>query len=145
MSPAPDIPALLNLLASPHLPTAIRAARDLRWLSESDPAALYPHRKPLIRCAMNTQDLRVRWNLITAVGHLPLKGSDHALVIDWLFTCLDDPSGLVRTKSLQALFDLSATHPTLRTRILPFAHRFLESGTPAMRARARHLVKLLTK
>ena len=141
MQPA-AIEEVLKRLMAPKAATAIRAARDLRWITEQDPASLYGIRKTVLREAMRTSEVRVHWNLIIVLGRLPLRRDDKALVVDWFFERLADDSGLVRTMALQALFDLSASDPRLRSRVEPFAQRFVEDGTPAMRARARRLLKI---
>ncbi len=89
---------------------------------------------------MRTTEMRVLWNLILVVGRLPMRGKERAAVVDWLFKRLGDEGGLVRTMALQALFDLSEEDVALRRRVIPFAERFLEMGTPAMRSRARNLL-----
>jgi hypothetical protein len=72
-----------------------------------------------------------------------LKGADKALAVDLMFERLRDRSGLNRTMAMQALMDLSEQDKALRTRVMPMVLEFVESGTPAMRARARRLLGVL--
>ena len=132
---------LLESLSSPHKPTAERAARTLKKISEADRAILYPLRKPLLKAAFAAQDVRVQWNLTIVIGRLPLTGRDRAIAIDLMYERLTDKSGLNRTFAMQALMDLSESDPALRTRILPILREALERGTPAMQARAKRLLK----
>jgi hypothetical protein len=122
--------------------SAERAARALKHISEADPTALYAWRRKLLQIAFAVQDVRVQWNLTIVIGRLPLRGADKGVAIDLMFERMRHPSGLNRTFALQALFDLSANDAQLRTRVLPLVHEALESGTPAMRARARRLLKV---
>jgi len=64
--------------------------------------------------------------------------------VDWLFERLRDSSPLTRTFALQALMDLGKSDPALRLRAIPIAHKFAETGSAAMRARARKPLKQFT-
>ena len=83
----------------------------------------------------------MQWNLTIAIGRLPLKGREKDLAVDLMYERLRDPSGLNRTFAMQALIDLSEGDAALRKRVLPIVHEALEYGTPAMKARARRLLK----
>ena len=117
-----------------------RAARTLKKIAEVDGVALFAWRKTLLAEASRAVDVRVQWNLTIVLGKLPLHGDDKALAVDLMFNRLQDPSGLNRTMAMQALIDLSENDAGLRARTLPIVHTFLESGTPAMRARARKVL-----
>jgi hypothetical protein len=118
-----------------------RAARTLKKISEADAAALYAWRNKLLAEALRATDVRVQWNLSIVLGRLPLKGADKALAVELMFERLRDKSGLNRTFALQALMDLSANDAALRARAMPIVREFMEYGTPAMKARARRLMK----
>jgi hypothetical protein len=120
---------------------AERAARGLKKIAEADRAALYPYRKALLKEAFMATDVRVQWNLSIVLGRMPLTGRDKAIAVDLMFERLGDPSGLNRTLAMQALMDLSEGDAALRARALPIVHEALEHGTPAMKARARRLLK----
>jgi len=132
---------LVESLASPHKPTAEQASRTLKRIAEADPAVLYPLRKLLLKAAFAAKDVRVQWNLSLVIGRLPLAGRDKAVAIDLMYERLTDKSGLNRTCAMQALMDLSENDPALRARILPILREALASGTPAMKARAKLLLK----
>jgi hypothetical protein len=132
--------ALIQSLSSPDKPTAERAARSLKKISEADRAILYPYRKKLLKAAFAAQDVRVQWNLSIVIGRLPLTGRDRDLAIDLMYERLGHPSGLTRTLAMQGLVDLSETDPALRARIQPILRDALEHGTPAMQARAKRLL-----
>jgi hypothetical protein len=122
-----------------------RAARTLKKISEVDGGALFPWRKALIDEAFRAKDVRVQWNLSLVLGRLPLGGRDKAVVVDLMFERLQDKSGLNRTCALQALMDLSAEDAALRRRVRPILAEFLESGTPAMKARAKKLMPVIDR
>jgi hypothetical protein len=141
MKPEHDFTQLLNQVEDPKPAIACAAVHQLKVISEQDPTALDSLRKVLLQHALRTKELRVRWNLIIILGRLPLKGRDRAAFIDWLFERLSDASSLTRTFAMQALADLSIADPPLRRRVLPIVRQFNESGTAAMRARARKLLR----
>jgi hypothetical protein len=117
-----------------------RAARTLKKIAERDGGALFAWRKKLLEEAFRAVDVRVQWNLTVMIGKLLLKGADKALAVDLMFARLQDKSGLNRTMAMQALMDLSEQDRALRARVMPMVLEFLDSGTPAMRARARRLL-----
>ena len=125
--------------------TVLEAARALKKIAEQHPEQLAPFKRKLIKAAMSEvgpfTDVRTRWQLTIVLGALPLSGNERLAAVDWLFERLRDESGLQRTVSMQALFDLSTSDPPLRERALTIAREFAANGTPAMRARARKLLK----
>jgi hypothetical protein len=133
---------LVRLLGDKDEAAAERTARTLKKISEADAKALYAWRKALLAEALRATDVRVQWNLSIVLGRLPLKGADKALAVELMFERLRDRSGLNRTMALQALMDLSAGDAALRSRVMPIMREFLEHGTPAMKARARKLMKM---
>jgi hypothetical protein len=118
-----------------------RAARTLKKISEADAKALYAWRKMLLQEALRATDVRVQWNLSIILGRLPLKGADKALAVELMFERLRAKSGLNRTMAMQALMDLSENDAPLRARVMPIVREFVKDGTPAMKARARKLLK----
>jgi hypothetical protein len=131
---------LVGLLRDRDKAVVERAARTLKKIAERDGAALFAWRKKLIAEAFRAADVRVQWNLTIVVGKLPLKGADKALAVEMMYERLRDKSGLNRTMAMQGLMDLSEGDAALRVRVMPVVREFLESGTPAMRARARKLL-----
>jgi hypothetical protein len=132
---------LLRDLRGKDKVAAERAARGLKKIAEADRAALYGLRKQLLKEAFCAEDVRVQWNLTIVLGRLPLVGRDKAVVVDLMFERLGDASGLNRTLAMQELMDLSENDAALRARVLPIVREALETGTPAMRARAKRLLK----
>ena len=135
--------SLIKCLSSPHKPTAEQASRTLKRIAEADRDILYPFRKQLLKAAFAARDIRVQWNLSLVLGRIPLTGQDKAVAVDLMYERLTDRSGLNRTCAMEALMDLSISDPALRARILPILREALEHGTPAMKARAKLLLKPL--
>jgi hypothetical protein len=134
---------LVGLLRDGDKAVVERAARTLKKIAEADRGALYPWRKALLKAAFRAVDVRVQWSLSIVLGRLPFKGADKTLAVELMFERLRDVSGLNRTMAMQALMDLSEGDEGLRARVMPIVREALEGGTPAMRARARRLLKVL--
>jgi hypothetical protein len=54
---------------------------------------------------------------------------------------LEDRSSIVKTFAMQGLADLSQNDADLRSRVRQLLEEAVRSGTPAMKARARQLLK----
>ncbi|MES2393938.1 MAG: hypothetical protein V4555_20035 [Acidobacteriota bacterium] len=136
---------LVRMLRDPRKPAAERAARTLKKISEANAGTLNAWRKELLAEAYRATDVRVQWNLSIVLGRLPLKGADKALAVELMFERLSDVSGLNRTLAMQALMDFSVNDAALRSRVLPIVREALETGTPAMKARAKKLLKVVDR
>lgn len=132
---------LLTLLAHPEDGPAEPHARALKHLAERSPESFTGLGPQILKTALATEDLRIRWNLTVVLSLVPLSPRLRAAAVDWLFERLADPSSLTRVFALQSLWNLSSRDGELRARIQPVARRFVETGTTALRARARHLLE----
>ena len=121
------------------------AARELKHRAEQDTGEFAPQHRAILAAALATEDLRTRWNLIVVLGLLPLRGPIRAAAIDWLMERLGDESPFTRTFAVQALADHSAGDARLKRRLLPVLEQFASSGSASMKARARKLLKQLTR
>ena len=72
---------------------------------------------------------------------LPAFGKRETRRDPFLFEYLDDASQIVKTFSMQALFDMSEDDPKLRARVVPILQGAVETGGGATRSRARKLLK----
>ena len=66
---------------------------------------------------------------------------DVDLLKDLLLDFLHSESSIVKTFSLQLLFDFAEADPALRPEVMPLLWNALERGTPAKRARALKMMK----
>ncbi|HHT26348.1 MAG TPA: hypothetical protein GXZ82_03730 [Firmicutes bacterium] len=58
---------------------------------------------------------------------------------------LRDAGKIVRVNAMQALADLALQHEELRPSVLQRLERLIETGSPAMAARGRKLIKALMR
>ena len=87
--------------------------------------------------------IKLRWNLAFVLPRLALTVPEARRAAATLYTFLDDRSSIVKTAALQGLADLTRHDPDLLPAVLDLLRIQGRSGTPAMRARSRHLIKRL--
>lgn len=101
----------------------------------------------LVEALNQNLDKKLRWNLALVIPRLKLTVSECHRATSALQSWLDDPNSdsgsIVKTAALHAITDLTRQDPSS----LPAAIELLQvagrSGTPAMRARSRILLKAL--
>jgi hypothetical protein len=71
---------------------------------------------------------------------LTLGAVEHRVAVRLMFDYLSDPSKIVKTFAMQALADFARNDRTLRRRLPRILADTLQSGSPAMRARACRLL-----
>ena len=136
----PDVVGeLVDALRDERGVVVLRAANALKKVQDAQPSLVAGSAKQILKAALSCEVLFARWSLTVVVGRLPLKGRERALAIELMFEALSAKSGLLRTFAMQALVDMSRGDAALRKRVRPMVAEFAESGTAAMRARARKL------
>jgi len=88
---------------------------------------------------------KLRWNLALMLGRLPLTVNEARRAAEVLHSWLNDPSSIVKTAALQGLADIVLQDPSLLPVVLDLLRIHGRSGTAAMRARSRILLKKLEK
>jgi hypothetical protein len=77
------------------------------------------------------------------VPRIPLTVAECRRVAGILESCLEDRSSIVKTCALQGLADLARQDASLLPEVIDLLRVHSRSGTPAMRARGRMLLKQL--
>ena len=119
----------------------LRAADAAEKISAIRPELLQRYKSQLLGLLAETTQIELRWHLAAMIPRLNLSSSERRRAIAALQRYLDDRSSIVKTFALQALFDLSQNDATLRENVKQLLEAALTSGTPAMKARARNLLK----
>lgn len=136
-------PELIGCLWSDDPVLRMRAADAMEKISSQEPALLHPFKRELIGLLHEAEQKELRWHLAQMIPRLQLTRSERHRVAEALRRYLDDTSSIVKTFALQGLAELAKADPSL----LPETREILEAarraGTPAMRARARKLLKTL--
>ena len=138
---------LIELLWDDDAGVASRAADVLERVSV-DPSpwlhrVLAEHKEALLGLLPDARFIKLRWNLAFVIPRLPLTLSEARRAAAVLQTFLDDRSSIVKTAALQALADLTRHDPASLPEVLDLLRIQGRSGTPAMRARSRHLIQRL--
>jgi hypothetical protein len=143
------IPRLIELLWDDEPGVASRAAdvleRIMRQPSGALGRAVAAHKDVLIGLLSEAQPPKVRWNLALTVPRLELTVPDCRRVAGVLRTWLDDRSSIVKTAALHGIAELTRQDPASLDAALDLLHGAGRSGTLAMRARSRILLKKLER
>ena len=139
------MPALMSALQVDDPTVCARAASVLRRVVEADPSLAAPHRSTLLGPVLDVDQWEVRNELCHVLPLLAPTQKELPGVVDWLARCGSDKSGIVRSWSLNALYELSKAHQGLAASVSDRLSRVLASGTAAERARARHILADMQK
>jgi len=143
------IPGLIELIWDDDPGVASRAAdvleRISRWATPALMRAILEFKEPLIGLLAETRRPKVRWNLTLTLPRLKLTVGECRRVAETLNGFLDDKSSIVKTTALHALADLTRQNGSLLNDVKDLLRMAERSGTPAMRARSRILLKALEK
>ena len=143
------IPRLIELLWDGDPGVASRAAdvleRIMRRPSGALARAVAAYKDALIGLLSEAQPAKVRWNLALTIPRTELTVPDCRRVASVLQTWLDDRSSIVKTAALHGIAELTRQNPASLPAALDLLRAAGRSGTPAMRARSRVLLKKLEK
>ena len=138
---------LIELLWDDDAGVASRAADVLERVSAHPfPAVmriLNQYKEALLGLLPDARFIKLRWNLAFVLPRLALTLPEARRAAATLYTFLDDRSSIVKTAALQGLADLTRHDPESLPAVLDLLRIQGRSGTPAMRARSRHLIKRL--
>lgn len=120
-----------------------RAADALERASRRLPSILRPWKAPLLGLLSEAQLKKLRWNLALIVSRLELTIPESNRTAAILRSWLDDTSSIVKTCAMHGLAELTRQNPSMRSETLDQIRILTRTGTPAMRARGRILLKRL--
>lgn len=119
----------------------MRAADAAEKVTVKRPELLRPHKRELLGLLAETEQIELRWHLAAMVTRLELSTAERQRAAAALQRYLEDRSSIVKTFAMQALVDLAGQDPSLRETARQILEQALRTGTPAMKARARKLLK----
>jgi|SRR5690348_3773878 hypothetical protein len=120
----------------------MRAADAVEKISAERPRLLQPYKSRLLGLLAETEQTELRWHFAQMVPRLKLTARERQRAAAALRHYLDDRSSIVRTFALNALVELSRHDETLRPEAKHLVEEALHSGSAAMKARARQLLKI---
>jgi hypothetical protein len=121
----------------------MRAADAAEKVTVTLPELLNPHKQELLGLLDEAEQIELRWHLALMVPRLSLSGPERARAAATFQRYLEDRSSIVKTFALQGLADLARQDSNLRGPARQVLEESLRSGTAAMKARARKLLKVL--
>jgi hypothetical protein len=95
----------------------------------------------LVEVRPETHPKKLRWNLALMLGRLPLTVADCRRAAPVVYSWLDDTSSIVKTAALQCLADMTRFDSASVPAVVDLLRIHSRSGTTAMRARSRILLK----
>ncbi|HYA97804.1 MAG TPA: hypothetical protein VEH49_06880 [Methylomirabilota bacterium] len=121
----------------------MRAADALEKISREKGGLLQRYKAELLGLLAEEGQQEVRWHLALMTPRLRLTAAECERVADNLQRYLEDRSSIVKTLAMQGLADLTQQSPGLRPRVTELIRELTRTGTAAMRARGRKLLKRL--
>ena len=119
----------------------MRAADAAEKISAKEPRLLDRHKAELLGLLEDAEQIELRWHLAAMVPRLRLTALERQRAAAALQRYLEDRSSIVKTFAMQGLADLSQNDASLRGRVKQLLDEAVQSGTSAMKARARKLLK----
>ena len=139
------LPQLIECLFDDNPAIASRAADALERITRYRPYQAQRWKECLIGLLAETTEKKVRWNLALLIPRLKLTVPECRRTAAVLNTWLDDPSSIVKTSALHGMADLSRQDTASLPGVLDLLRLAARSGTPAMRARSRILLKAIER
>lgn len=133
-------PDLFAGLSSDDPVIRMRVADAVEKITAQRAELLRPFKRKLLAIASSSTQQEVRWHAALILPRVTLTSKERAVAFDILFDYLRDKSSIVKTFAMQAIWDLAASDPKLKARIIPLIEELALVGTPAMRARGRKLL-----
>jgi len=134
-------PELISCLWSDDPLVRMRAADAAEKASAREPDLLAPFKAELLGLLVEADQQELLWHLAQIIPRLPLLARERGRAAGIFRSFLKHRGSLVKTAGLQALADLSRHDEVLRSEVQELIEQVLRSGTAAMKARARNLLK----
>ncbi|WP_196260934.1 hypothetical protein [Pelagibacterium limicola] len=131
---------IVNGLSAADPLIRMRCADVAEKVSAIHPEWLWPHKKTLLELAASATQQEVRWHLAQMLPRLPLGPAERRAAVRTMFDYLNDTSKIVKVFAMQALAELVQDDPAHRGRLKEVLADTLQTGSPAMKARARKLL-----
>lgn len=132
---------LISCLWDENPMVRMRAADAAEKVSATKPRLLDRYKAELLGLLAEAEQIELRWHLAAMVPRLRLTPPERQRAAAALQRYLDDRSSIVKTLALQGLADLARNDAGLRAKIKQLLEDAVQAGTPAMKARARKLLK----
>jgi len=132
---------LIHGLWSENALVRMRAADAAEKVTRKKPELLAAYKKELLGLLVETEQQEVRWHLAVMVPRLKLNAKQRRAAMHVLQGYLEDRSSIVKTLALEGLVELTGEDARLRAGVVEILREAVRSGTAAMKARARKLLR----
>jgi len=119
----------------------MRAADAVEKVTRGRPELLRSYRKELLGLMAECDQQEVQWHLAQMASRIVSNAGERLVVAEILTDYLEAKSSIVRTFALQGLAELAKDEPGVRPRVVEILHQAIRSGSAAMKARARKLLR----
>lgn len=140
-----QMPSLVDCLWDSDECVRMRAADALEKLSRENADWLQPYKDRLLSLFGETSQQELRWHLALMIPRLRLTHGECRRALGILQSYLEDRSSIVKTLAMQGLSDLAAQDRELQPLVTEIIRLLTRTGTGAMRARGRKLLRVLEK
>lgn len=123
----------------------MRCADAIEKVTARRPELLLPFKEIVLNRLTSMEQADVRWHVAPMLARLPLTEREEDRVVQVLAAYTGDRSSIVKALSMQALADIGLRSPRVFPEIMRHIEALCVSGTPAMRARGRKLIKVLAR
>lgn len=124
----------------------MRSADVAEKVSRLHPNYLIPHKEELIYKISEIEQQEVRWHVASMFTYLRLSDEEKSEVVRKLINWIENSkSKIVIANSLEALTHIANEDEKYMAEAIKILEKSVETGSPAVAARARKLMKLITK
>jgi hypothetical protein len=143
----PSLRALVNELFGEEVYVRKRAADVARRITDEDPAPLQRYAEELAGLleSLPIEEAQTRWHLALVVSRTAHTQAQRMRASRMMSLMTEDESNAVRCAAMEGLGTLALNEPSLRDEAEALVEQYLWNGTPAMKARARHMQKRLAR
>jgi len=121
----------------------MRAADALEKISRERIELLQAYKSELLGLMAETSQQEMRWHLAVLIPRLEMTPEERRRAVGILERYLGDRSSIVKTFAIQGLWELSLGDAALRPKVVELVRELTRTGTPAMRARGRKLLRYI--
>jgi hypothetical protein len=132
---------LIQCMWSDNPVVRMRAADAAEKVTVRRPELLRPHKEELLGLLAEAEQIELRWHLAQLVPRLDLSARERERAAANLQRYLEDRSSIVKTCAIQGLADLARQDASLQDTVKRILKESLRTGTVALKARARKLLK----
>lgn len=123
----------------------MRAADAAEKVTREKRELLQPYKGELLGLMAETGQQELRWHLAAMVPRLMLNNKQRNLATSLLVGYLEDRSFIVKTFALQGLAELAQDDASIRPGVIEILRQATRTGTAAMKARSRKLLRGLER